>query len=137
MKYDKEYMNILSNKLSILFSYVGNLFKIIDDLYYLLKIILLIPSLLIIKSTVLIHSLKMAYYSMEMLKTIIIPYFFINHIMNVKKYHDVSKINKNMEMGYYYYVMIFIMNWIFKIVLMYVINNYDFKLEMFFRNVFS
>lgn len=128
MDYDKEYLNILSNKFSILFSYVGNLFKIFDDLYYLIKIILLIPSLLIIKSSIIIHSIKLAYYSIEILKTIIIPYFFINHMMNIKKYHDVSKINKNMELGYFYYVFILTMNWIFKMILEYIINNYDFKL---------
>jgi hypothetical protein len=137
MIYDQEYMTFLSKKISILFSYFGNIFKIVDDLIYLCKVIYFIPTLLILNTSIFIHSIKLAYYSIEILKTIIIPYFFIKHISSIKKYHDVSKININMEPGYYYYMYIFVLNWIFKILLEYIINYYDFKINGIFKNILS
>ena len=123
MIYNKETIKIISNRFSIFISYILIIMKIIDDIFYFPTII----QYLYINTynlTLITFLLKIIYTTFELLKLTIIPYYFFNHIVNIKTENDVSLINNNMRIGYFYHILIMIINFLIYKILNHNTNNF-------------
>jgi hypothetical protein len=128
-------IELLSKKITLFFTYLGIILKILEDIYYLFTIIPAITTFLSLKTSILLHSLRMAYWSIEIMKTFIIGYYFMNHIILLKSYRDVAEINNKMKNGYYLYISIFIFNILFDYVLNYIYEYHDNSLINIFSSI--